>query len=280
VNPYNPANQPPYQPPQPEPYQPPAPQSGYPPYQPQQDQHYQQPEQQPGQFPQPQSQQQGDGPQQMYYSRPLDPKPVTITPEIQAKCEESRRKYPHLNLSGGEFVISDVKRHVIGLIQIWFIVLVVVAGIIGMLALIVSNANGDPSGSGSLPKVPLAFVALLLCALALIGGYIATYIYTANRFYLTNESVVQNLQFGLFTNHQQTVSLGNVEDASYMKHGLIQTLFDFGTLRLSTQGDETTYRFTFAAHPEAQIAKLNDAVEAFKNGRPVYDDDDPLYGQH
>ncbi|MCA9325116.1 hypothetical protein KDA23_03575 [Candidatus Saccharibacteria bacterium] len=217
-----------------------------------------------------------NGPQQMYYTRPLEPKPVDMSPAIQARCEESKRKYPHLNLSQGEFVISDVHRHTIGLLQIWITVFTIVAAIIAMLGILFGSFSAD-AGATTLPKVPLAVVALLLSILTLIGGYIATYVYNSNKFYLTNESVVQNLQFGLFTNHEQTVSLGNVEDASYMKHGLIQTLFDYGTIRLSTQGDETTYRFTYAAHPSQQIAKLNDAVEAFKNGRPVYDDDDPIY---
>lgn len=223
----------------------------------------------------PPSGQPGHTMQQMYYTRPLDPKPVTVSPAIQIRCEESRKKYPHLNLSDGEFVISDVKRHIIGLVQIWSVVILLVAGIIIMLGFIVSSSANDPGTN--LPKTPLALIALLLCVLALIGGYIATFVYNANRFYLTNESVVQNLQFGLFTNHQQTVSLGNVEDASYIKHGIIQTIFDYGTVRLSTQGDETTYRYTYAAHPEAQITKLNDAVESFKNGRPTYDDDDPHF---
>jgi hypothetical protein len=43
---------------------------------------------------------------------------------------------------------------------------------------------------------------------------------------------------------------------------------------LSTEGDETTYRFTFAANPKRRIAVLNNAVEAFKNGRPVNPDED------
>jgi len=145
-----------------------------------------------------------------------------------------------------------------------------------LFASLVGGSGGGLAG-GSLPRIPMAAVALLLSILTLLGGYIAAFVYNANRFYMTNESVIQNIQFGLFTNHQQTVSLGNVEDASYMRHGIIQTIFDYGTIRLSTQGDETTYRFTFAAKPEKQVAKLNNAVEAFKNGRPVYDDDDPTY---
>jgi hypothetical protein len=209
-----------------------------------------------------------DEPQQVYYQRPLEPSRPAITPEIQQKCEESRRKYPKLNLSTGEFVISDVKRHPIGLVGVWFFSALAITGIIGLVAI---ASSGDYWG---MQPIAIGLAAFLLSALVVIGAYVATFVYNANTFHLTNESVVQNIQTSLFANHEQTVSLGNVEDASYEKHGIIQTIFDFGTIRLSTQGDETTYRFTFASHPAKQIAKLNNAVEAFKNGRPVYDDDD------
>jgi hypothetical protein len=50
-------------------------------------------------------------------------------------------------------------------------------------------------------------------------------------------------------------------------------MFDYGSIRLSTEGDETTYRFNYVTAPKKQIAILNNAVEAFKNGRPVDDSD-------
>ncbi|HEX8763495.1 MAG TPA: PH domain-containing protein, partial [Candidatus Saccharimonadales bacterium] len=103
----------------------------------------------------------------------------------------------------------------------------------------------------------------------LLGGFLATYIYNNNRFYLTNESVIQEIQTSLFSKHEQTVSLSNVEDASYRQNGLLQIMLNYGSIRLSTEGDETTYRFSFVANPKQHIAILNNAVEAFKNGRPV-----------
>ena len=99
--------------------------------------------------------------------------------------------------------------------------------------------------------------------------YVAYIVYINNRLYLTNESVIQEIQTGLFFKSEQTVSLLNIEDASYTQNGLFQQLFDYGSVRLSTEGDETTYRFTYVANPKQHIAKLNNAVEAFKNGRPV-----------
>lgn len=236
--------------------------------------------------PQPQYQQQPqptaydqNRPQQMYYSRPLDPQKPVITPEIQKKSEESHKKYPELNLSEGEFIVSDVKRHPIGLLGVWLICGLAVIGIIGVAGMVINSSQDVVSGS-SISPTAVGLGAALISVLVLIGGYIATFVYNANKFFLTNESVIQNIQMSLFSNRQQTVSLGNVEDASYLKTGIIQTIFDYGTVRLSTQGDETTYRFTFASDPEKQVNKLNNAVEAFKNGRPVLDDDDPHFRRH
>jgi hypothetical protein len=73
------------------------------------------------------------------------------------------------------------------------------------------------------------------------------------------------------------VSLGSVEDASYRQFGIWQSLFNYGTIRLSTEGEETSYRFQYASNPKKQIAVLNNAIECFKNGRPIgsdfYEDD-------
>jgi uncharacterized membrane protein YdbT with pleckstrin-like domain len=104
--------------------------------------------------------------------------------------------------------------------------------------------------------------------IAVIGGA-AIWIYIKNQFFLTNEAVIQEIQYGLFSRREQTVSLGSIEDASYRQQGILQHIFDYGTMRLSTEGEETTYRFAYVENPKKQIATVNNAVESFKNGRPV-----------
>ncbi|MEO6513641.1 MAG: PH domain-containing protein, partial [Candidatus Saccharimonadales bacterium] len=204
---------------------------------------------------------------QMYYTRPLEPVQPVMSDEVRQKHEASKRKYPKLNLSEGEYVIRDVRRHPIGLFQIWFFVLIIIAAIVSLLTVYLSSDFSQ--GTAPIPAVVLGGIVLLVSMLALIGGYIGTFVYTANRFYLTNESVIQNIQESLFSNREQTVSLGNIEDASYTKQGIIQSILNYGQIRLSTQGDETTYRFSYASEPAKQVSDLNNAVEAFKNGRPV-----------
>jgi hypothetical protein len=205
----------------------------------------------------------------VHVARSLEPEQPVMSPETQRLHEDSKRSFPLLNLSPGEYVLTAVRRHPIGLIlplatgttligialAVFFNYDIIVAalGVTGFLA--------DISSIG----VPIwVFVAIVA-----LGMFISYYVYTNNKFFLTNESVIQEIQVSLFSRQEQTASLGSIEDASYTQHGILQQVLDYGDIRLSTEGDETTYRFNYVANPKAHIAQLNNAVEAFKNGRPV-----------
>lgn len=224
----------------------------------------------PPQQAQPEPQSSDQHPPVVYMTRPAEPLEQHISEAAQKRHEESKQKFPALNLSEGEYVISEVRRHPIGLFSIWCIVVVILATVfIGgpiLMAIIapgfVSTLQPDAVTNGLLFLVFLA-------AFFILGGVVATVIYRGNRFYLTNESVIQRIQHDLLSHKEQTVSLANIEDASYNIQGLVQMIFHYGSIRLSTEGDETTYRFSFVADPKNQVDLLNNAVEAFKNGRPV-----------
>ena|SRR5687767_12730717 len=209
----------------------------------------------------------------VHVARPMSPADQPVPPEIMQRHEESRKKYSHLNLSRGEYIISAIKRHPIGLVQIWLVIIFLMLAFGALFGFLFfgENAAGTIASLGGNEELPAAAVMCLgaLYVLILLGGFIATYIYNSNRFYLTNESVIQEIQTSLFNRHEQTVSLSNIEDASYRQAGILPHLLNYGTIRLSTEGDETTYRFTYVGNPKRHIAVLNNAVEAFKNGRPV-----------
>lgn len=207
-------------------------------------------------------------PQYVHLSRAVSPESQEITPEIQLKHDRSTSTYPQLNLSKAEYVLSAVRRHPIGLtlpVGMTAVLLTIIA-----LGLFNYDIITESLGLFDAPSYGIVLlIGLLFGALVLLGGYIAIWVYINNRFFLTNESVIQELQMSLFTRKEQTVSLANIEDASYDQKGIIQMLFNYGSIRLSTEGDETTYRFSYVANPKEQIAILNNAVEAFKNGRPI-----------
>lgn len=206
-------------------------------------------------------------PRVVHANRPVEPQHKQLSESVQKRCEESKAAYPELNLSDGEFVILDIKRHPIGLFLPIFATSVALLAIVFMLIIYPSTETATSMGIPSFGAILLP--ALLLMLLVGLGGFIAVWVYLQNQFFLTNESVIQEIQHSLFSRHEQTVSLGSIEDASFKHVGILQSMFNYGTIRLSTEGEETTYRFAYVADPRKQVAILNNAIEDFKNGRPV-----------
>lgn len=209
--------------------------------------------------------------QVVHVARSTEPVKQEVSQELQNKHDRSLRLYPMLNLSDAEYVISAVRRHPIGLIlplSMGALLIAMALTILSGYPVIVASLGL----TGGLANVSVVTIPVLLfCAIVALGMFVVYYVYVNNKFFLTNESVIQEIQVSLFSRHEQTVSLGNIEDASFSQQGIMQQIFDYGSIRLSTEGDETTYRFTYVAHPKPHIATLNNAVEAFKNGRPVED---------
>ena len=189
-----------------------------------------------------------------------------VSPEEQAMHEDSVTRYPELSLSPGEYVLEVVRRHPIGLIGIWaatgFLILVALA-IVPFYA--ANQAFFAQMFGTTIAKLPSPAVmitpSLILLGFFSLGGFIATYVYLQNRFYITTESIVQFVQYSLFNSKRQMVNLINVEDASADQTGILQQVLNYGTLRLSTQGEETIYHFRFVANPNSVAHRINDATE-------------------
>jgi hypothetical protein len=187
-----------------------------------------------------------------------------ISPEVQQRSEESRRRYPQLNMSEGEYMVMEVKRHPFGIFQIWLIAITLIAA---FGALVYGYASSQSNTVVAFSNaVPIAMVGLVLIAIfVVIGAVVASYVYNNNRFFVTNESVIQEIQQSLFGKHEQTVNLGRIEDASYFQDGFLPTAMNFGRIRLSTVGDESTYQFNYVIDPKKVIAELNNEIERYKH---------------
>lgn len=169
--------------------------------------------------------------------------------------------YPSISLSNGEYVISIVRRHPIGLI------VPIALGTLVVSAILIILFNYDLfvrtfslTGSLSDPSImimPMLFIAVL----AAVVTYVSYFLYTSNRFFITNESIIQEIQTGLFSHSEQTVSLENIENASYSQEGIVQQLLGYGSIRVS-KNDETFYNFSFVSNPKEYLKVINDAIEA------------------
>lgn len=210
----------------------------------------------------------------VHATRPLEPQEPQISEELKQKHEQAVKDYPDLNLTDAEYVIMNIQRHPVGLFAPIAISMFLIIMMLSFLFIypMFMQTTGAMEGAGLPGFGIIAIIVLAACSIVGIFGYIAVWVYLRNQFYLTNESVIQEIQQSLFSKHEQTASLGSIEDVSFQQHGIVQTMFNFGTIRLSTEGDETTYRFHYVSNPREQTAVLTNAVEAFKNGRPVGED--------
>jgi len=205
---------------------------------------------------------------QPLYAHP--PKQQTdLSVSTKTKHDRSVRAFPGISLSDGEYVISSIRRHPIGLfipIALGVFLVAIIFTVLFNYDLIIKALDIDIS---TISSSAIVITSVVVIGVVLLALYVNYYVYMNNRMYLTNESVIQQIQNGLFSKSEQIVSLGNIEDASYTQNGIVQQIFDFGSIRLSTEGDETTYRFNYVGEPKEVINTLNVAIEDFKNFRPI-----------
>lgn len=192
---------------------------------------------------------------------------IGISPELMARHEESQRRFPGIHLSKGEYIIMEVRRHPIGLFSIWALTIMLVVVTLAVIPLYGSNvglvASVFDASVDSLPTAAeITMPILALAGVFLMGGLIAVYVYNGNLFYLTNESIIQFIQNSIFSTKEQQINLVNVDDVSYRQQGILQQVLHYGTVRISTEGDERNpYIFYFVANPQVVTRTINDAME-------------------
>ena len=201
--------------------------------------------------------------------QPLQPQPLSYPhphgsepdPEAAAKHADSVHRYPKLDLSENEYVIQAVRRTPIGLIPIWFFIFLVLAILFAILPIYAMNRTAlQPFMPFQLPSAALLSLPLLVIGgLLVVGGLIVMEVYRANLLYLTNESVILYVRASLFNTKLRIIGLVNIEDASADKVGIIQQTFNYGTIHLSTKGEDVS--FIYAPNPQPLADATNDAIE-------------------
>ncbi len=196
--------------------------------------------------------------------------PVGDPAVIAARHQEAARRYPDVNLDSDEYVVVSIKRHsfgVFGIIISSMLSFIIVASIWITISIMPNNLNLT-----SAMKTNITLASLALLALSVVSAMIGHSIYKNNKFIITNERVVQWIVSGLFNKKKQTINLEAIEDISFSQTGFLQHLIGFGTVRLSTIGEESTYTFTFVPQPNKYAELLGDLVENAKENQFITDE--------
>ena len=172
----------------------------------------------------------------------------------------SKKDFPFLKLDDGEYVEFAFKR---AKICLFMIVGGVTAGLVlALLAFLIVLV-----GQNNLDEMGRNFVFIILAALvvaALLIGVVALMIYNGNRLFITNKRAIQMVMKSPMVTSFNMIDLGSVEDASFSQSGLVQKLFRYGTLRLSTVGDETTYTFPYSDISPSELREVSKMITEAK----------------
>jgi hypothetical protein len=187
----------------------------------------------------------------------------TLTPAEQADHDRSVHDYPELDLGDDEYVVTSVARSVVGLVFIWLTV-TLVAGVFGVLALIVMT-----SGQFGASREMMAAACLLGVVVALLVGLLVHWTYRRNYLIVSNQRVFERMQSTPFSYRMQSLEIEHIEDVSFTQEGILPTLFNYGSVRMSTVGDEQTYQLTFVANVAEQIKIIKKVVHAVDEQEPT-----------
>lgn len=182
--------------------------------------------------------------------------------------ERSKKDFPSLRLEDDEYVefaISRSKRYLA----------LVLGGIICGLALVLLIflfALLRQTGLDSMGQNFLYIILSAMVIVALLAAVVALMIYRGNKLFITNKHVIQMVMTSPVSTSLNIIDLSSVEDASFRQNGLLQKLLHFGTLRLATVGDETTYTFTYSeisSNDLKEISKLVTEAKKKKKGDEI-----------
>jgi uncharacterized membrane protein YdbT with pleckstrin-like domain len=159
----------------------------------------------------------------------------------------------------GEQVIFELKRHPIGILIIYAMTGIVLALLAVAVFGIAPNAVSSSNKNQILTVGGLGYAFFAL--LCLIFNWIATVVYWGNRWILTDDSLTQVTQTGLF--HKETSSLGliSLEDVTAEQNGILSKLFNYGVLKAETAGHRSKFVFTYCPNPTYYAQKILEARE-------------------
>lgn len=151
-----------------------------------------------------------------------------------------------------------IKRHIVGLIYIYLIIIAAAAAF-GFLVLMLApelfdTAEGILSGS---------LAGVLVIALVIFILIIVTNIYWHNTMVITDKETIQVLQRGVFQLKVSHLSHADIEDITAEQNGLLQTIFNYGTLHIETSGELKNFAFSYCPDPDRYARIVLEARQRF-----------------
>jgi uncharacterized membrane protein YdbT with pleckstrin-like domain len=170
-------------------------------------------------------------------------------------------------LEPDEQLVVEVTRHPIGILFFYIQAGLGVAVAIALAAFIGPSLNDTFPDADKVLAVGVVFLALIMGLILLV----ATSVYRASKLIVTNKHVIQVLQRGVFDRKVSQLSLMRVENVTSEEPGFFASIFNYGTIRIETAGEQDNFYFSMARSPNWNAKRIAEVWQAARENRHDYD---------
>ena len=158
-----------------------------------------------------------------------------------------------------ERLLCAVKQHPFGILVIYVSAFVAFVAALLLISLFLPSAVGDTSAIYS-AWTAVAFMCGVILFITLVAS---TYVYNQSRLTVTDKNVIEVTQKSIYERKISHISLANVEDVTSEQRGLFANIFNFGTLKVETAGEQDNFIFALCPHPNRVAKIILDAKDDF-----------------
>ena len=177
---------------------------------------------------------------------------------LERKAVKTPTDIAHL-MDDDEYALFAIRRHPIGIVFIYLLALAIFLTLSAIAYMAIPSLLETISEQTNRLLLGLMIIAVAIMVFILL---IATYIYRLSMLVVTNKSLIQIVQNGLFSRKVGRFTMSDVENVTADQHGILATIFIYGTLTVETAGTKDNFSFSYCPDPNHYAHLIIDETNA------------------
>ncbi len=164
-----------------------------------------------------------------------------------------------------EKLLAVIKKHLFGLIKLYVqagLGMLTSIGLVLYLLPTMISKEDNPDAYGLIAMIVV--IVLVIVSFMLL---VATFIYRQSKIILTDKTITQTLQVGLFNKKISQLAVSSIEDVTAQKAGFFPTMLNFGRLLVETAGEQENFHFDYCPNPDHYAKLILETRQQFMSRR-------------
>lgn len=166
-----------------------------------------------------------------------------------------------------EELLAVIKRHPFGIVKLYFQVIAALLGAGGVLYFALPGAFA-PEDYPMLYSI-IGIAAVVIVIFMVLITIVATIIYNISELVITDKTITQTIQNGIFSRKTSQLAMSSVEDVTANKDGVFPTIFNYGRLLIETAGEQENFHFEYCPHADHYAKLILEARQQFMGDQEI-----------